>query len=347
MVDLKVLKITAISLLVLTMSCGGTNPKQPVRLKMSNQQLNEAIYRYLSTYDEIKQGVVNEFSRIVHENADIFNYLTEAKTDPEFLPYLEKYSSLKMQYKNQPINTNVKVLFSTHPLKTSDHLKYVKHSGYCNFFTQSIFIDRGFWKAHRDNERARESILFHELGHCDLDRKHFLLRGDFSSYIQTENFSFMNGDIIYSLLFSLLTESELRHLVIDEYNLYSHRIKAAKMDLDQTFESMYQELFSKENTRNNFACEGDDECVQLTQEKSVGNFKSEVLSVLRHTTIGPSQGKDFQDLITRVRLQHICYFYNRDDYTPLNDYLEEQDEMTDREVVRSCQLNEFNNRRLL
>ena len=176
MFDLKILKIISISLLALTINCGDPQPTT-VKLKMSDQELNEAIYRYLSIYDNIDPNVVNELALIVKRNASIFNYLTKAETDTEFLPYIEKYSDLKMQFKNQPIDTDTKVLFSIHPLKTSDHNNTINFSGYCDFFTRAIFIDRGFWQSHKDNERVRESLLFHELGHCDLDREHFFFKG--------------------------------------------------------------------------------------------------------------------------------------------------------------------------
>ena len=343
MVYLKVLRIASISLLTLTVSCGNPRPTNTtVSLKMSEQKLNEAIYRYLSMYDEVDKEVVNEFVSIAHKYAPIFNYLTDAQTDPEFLPYLEKYSSLKMEYKGQTINTNVKILFSTHPLKTSNHLRFVDFSGYCDFFTQVVFIDRGFWEVQQDNERMRESLLFHELGHCDLNRKHFFLHENFPSYIQIENYSFMNGNIIYSLLFSLLNQSDFSP--VDIYNSYSQQINIAKRDLDKTFTSMYQELFSKENTRDNFICKANGNCVELPPQDQISySFEIENIPILKHATIGPRQGDNIRDIMTYQQLQYICYFYNQNNYKPLNDYLEEQNEMTEEEIVQYCQLNEFNN----
>ena len=345
MANLKILEIISISFLALIVSCGDSRSTKSTKLKMSDQELNETIYRYLSIYDEIDQKVVNEYFRIVHENANIFNYLTDAETDPELLPYLEKYSKLKMQYKNQPINTDVKVLFSTNPLKSTDHLNNMEYSGYCSFFTRVVFIDRGFWEAHKGNERVKESLLFHELGHCDLDRKHFRLHEDFSSYIEIGNYSFMNGDIVYSLLFDLINRDIFPSN--DIYNIYSQQIEEAKEDLGQTFIQMYQELFSKENTRDNVECKADGTCVEIPQEQTGYGFESQAIPILTHTTIGPSQGDGVQDIIIYVRLQYICYSYNNSNYEPLNDYLEEQGEITEEEIVEYCQLNEFNNHQLL
>ena len=346
MADLKVWKILSISLLALTVSCGDPRAiNTVVKLKMSDQQLNDAIYRYLSIYDEVDPEVFNEFVRIVHENTIIFNYLTDAQTDPEFLPYLRKYSNLKMQYKNEPIKADVKVLFSTHPLKQSEHLnRNIDFSGYCGVFNRVIFIDRGFWEAHRDNEKITESVLFHELGHCDLNRKHFLLKEDFSSYIQIENFSFMNGGILQSLLFNLLNISHFKSG--NDYSFYFQQIEVAKRNIDQTFTSMYEELFSKENTKDNIVCKND-KCIEKSQGQIAYEFENKVAPVLRHTTIGPSQGNDLKEILVRQQLQYICYFYNQSNYEPLNNYLEESNDMTKEEIIQYCQLNEFNNRRLL
>ena len=338
MFDLKILQITSLSLLAFTIGCGGSKPIEPVKLKMSDQELNETIHRYLSIYDNIDPNVVNKLALIVKRNASIFNYLTEAETDPEFLPYLEKYSNLKMQYKNQPIDIDVKVIFGTNPLKTSDHHKSMEFSGYCDFFTQVIFIDRDFWEAHQNNERVRESLLFHELGHCDLDRKHFLLHEDFSSYIQIENFSFMNGNIVYSLLINLLTQSEFKPNAIDEYDFYSRQIEEAKKELDHVFKLMYEELFSKENTRKNIICKDNGECIETFPDQISYGFETELIPILRHVTVGPSQGDNLQDIITYSTLQYVCYFYNKNNDKPLNDYLEEQDEITEEEIKQYCQL---------
>ena len=333
---MKILKITSISLLALIISCGGSQTTTtPVKLKMSDQDLNEAIYRYLSIYENVDPNIASQFAMIVKRNASIFNYLIDATTDPEFLPYIEKYSDLKMQFKNQPINTNIKVLFSTHPLKTSDHNSTINFSGYCHFFNRVVFIDRDFWQSHKDNERIKEGLLFHELGHCDLDREHFFLTENFSSSIQIENFSFMNGDILQSLLLKPFTRSQFPPQA--NYNVYHYQIDTAKEDLDQTFQSMYKELFSKENTRSSVVCEADGECTDILQEQMLYEFQVEVISVLRHATIGPSQGNDLQDIRHRLRLQYICHHYNNNNDEPLNDYLEEQTETTREEMEQHCQ----------
>ena len=337
MFNFKLLRIISISLLALTVSCGYSRPTETTKLKMSDQKLNDNIRRYLSIYDDIDQKVVSEFVRIVHENADIFNYLIESNIDPEFLPYLEKYSDLKMKYKNQPVDADVKILFGSHPLKTSDHLKVIRYSGYCDFFSGVVFIDRGFWDVHKDNERVRESVLFHELGHCDLNRKHFLLHEKFSFYVQIENFSFMNGDIVYSLLFDLLDQSRFESN--GDYNLYSRHIGDTKEDLDQTFTLMYQELFSKENTRDNIVCRFNGECEEISQYQTAYDFETRNIVALKHLTIGPKQGDNLQDIMDHLRLQYVCYAYSNDNDELLNEYLEEHNQMTEEEVIEYCQLH--------
>ncbi len=46
-------------------------------------------------------------------------------------------------------------------------------AGQCNyssFFPNEIIVDKAFWD--RANDRSREFVVFHELGHCSLGREH-------------------------------------------------------------------------------------------------------------------------------------------------------------------------------
>ena len=101
----------------------------------------------------------------------------------------------------------------------------------CNTFTRSIFIDRGSW--NHSSEIFREFHIFHELGHCDLNRNH------------TKDFSIMNNSYTFNRLLipSLLLSpsfpmdgNQEAAIVMDNYqnrfnsNLY-RALEALKEDL--------------------------------------------------------------------------------------------------------------------
>ena len=165
---------------------------------LTDEGIDKAIRNYLSfQMDTIDESVVDEFTQLVENNLDVFGYIAEAQTDPTVLPYLEKYNALKMKYTGQPINANIKVILSNHLMKNTQHDRSMIFAGYCDSLTRTVFLDRGFWNFHKDNEKMREALLYHELGHCDLNRKH----SDGGGYEQRQPyFSFMNLHLLEPLL---------------------------------------------------------------------------------------------------------------------------------------------------
>ena len=124
------------------------------------------------------------------------------KTDPEFMEYIKEYNLLKSQYLNDSINSDIKILFSIKPLRDNHpnpvlraNFEQMPFEGSAICFNLSeykykyIVIDRSFWQYHRNNPNLKKAILFHEIGHCDLDREHSL-----------GEFSFMNLYVVYFLL---------------------------------------------------------------------------------------------------------------------------------------------------
>ena len=222
--------------------------------EMSEQGLRKAARQYLAIYKAVDEDVISDFVDVVRRHPDIFNYLAEVQTGPEFLPYIEKYANMKMKLTDQSINNDIKIIFSNNPLRASNYSETIVESTTCNLFTRTILVDRGSWNYYQD-EKLREALLSHEMGHCDLNRNH-------SRDMKNENFSFMDAGIIeFLLLPNLPTITDLTNNGYFRGYYPSHEIRAnmmieARSNLDHTFEIMYQELFSMENTISNLKCQG-------------------------------------------------------------------------------------------
>ena len=205
---------------------------------------------------------------------------------------LEKYSDLKRQFTGLP-NAAVKVLFSKNPiaLRDTNNNPTFLGSGYCDFFTRTVFIDRNFWEHY--NSRLREAVLFHELAHCDLSRAHEDDNPD----------SFMNLLLLVGILHP---DSAYYQDHRDELNISEEEINNMRMNLDRTFQIMTEELFSKENTCQYVSKIGgrvQNTCVALSLPPGMmmndltDQFKCDPIVVLRHITIGPSQGENFVEVL--------------------------------------------------
>jgi hypothetical protein len=78
-------------------------------------------------------------------------------TDPEFTEYLQKFT------KDTGISVNIPVTFMS-----SD-----KYAGWCKKYSSGykiIEIDYKYWNS--SNENGKEQIIYHELGHCLLNKEH-------------------------------------------------------------------------------------------------------------------------------------------------------------------------------
>ena len=173
MCDLKFIKkIICITFVVMSLQSTSTLGFV-LSFEMSDQGVDRAVRNYLTFGGEnIDENRVDALTKIVRDNSDIFNYIANSQTDSAFIPLLKKYSDLKKQFTGLPINSEVKVLFSNNPtaLRDVNNNPDILGAGHCNFLTRTIFIDRDFWNYF--DERVKEAVLFHELGHCDLSRKH-------------------------------------------------------------------------------------------------------------------------------------------------------------------------------
>jgi len=84
--------------------------------------------------------------------------------DSEFESYVQEFIQEGAQRGEQIdfSDTGLSVAFSDFPLNGA--------AGLCTFTTHSIVIDKENW--FRFSDRFRSYLLFHELGHCELDRLH-------------------------------------------------------------------------------------------------------------------------------------------------------------------------------
>lgn len=252
---------------------------------MSPQGLDNAIRKYLSIYnnyridENIDEDVVSDFEKLIRQNSTLFHSIAIFETNPEFFPYIEKYSELKMRFLSRPIDPDVKVVFSSGTLKNTNHDRDARNSGICDPFTRVVFLDYGYWNHHRNNEKLRKDTLFHELGHCDLYRKHV------PHYSDKYFYSFMSGLANYLML---PVPIDLNKTWYAEDPVQMEEILGLRDNLDDLFEILYEELFSEENTMDNKSCDprffSKEACI-ITQRKGFVRYKLS-LSTIQHLTWG-------------------------------------------------------------
>ena len=102
---------------------------------------------------------------------------SSAETHPEFLPYIEEYLSIKKEVIDQnEFSYPIKILFYRSDSEvwrrvSSLSRRYLFH-GIAACISNSRHILVNYDALISLPESTKETHLFHELGHCDLDRKH-------------------------------------------------------------------------------------------------------------------------------------------------------------------------------
>lgn len=86
--------------------------------------------------------------------------------DAEFDQHVSKYEDLKVETLKVKMKNNISILFHSLPSPTIGICYWISNG------SREIYIDPGFWFAPTTSELDRELLIFHELGHCDLDRGH-------------------------------------------------------------------------------------------------------------------------------------------------------------------------------
>lgn len=110
--------------------------------------------------------------------------------DPEFAPYVQSYTG----YKGRGLNYDIPIQFADLQGNTV---------GLCTRWSsgeRQIQIDRDYWNNYLDDGEKYE-VIFHELGHCDLNRDH----------VSTTNNGVPNS-IMYPYVFSLYSTTVANYM---------------------------------------------------------------------------------------------------------------------------------------
>ena len=148
-----------------------------------NQEVTQALIERDATLDPNSDGSKTftpiDISQLVPSwcISDSHQTWIHAKTHPEFLPYIEKYLSIKKDFTGQEeLDYPIKILFYR---SDSDVWRQVSRlaerftfQGAASSVLESrhIFINYDAWVTF--SETTKEIHIFHELGHVDLDRDH-------------------------------------------------------------------------------------------------------------------------------------------------------------------------------
>lgn len=102
----------------------------------------------------------------VNVNSNMIRMGKNNWVEKDLIKYVKKFKKLS-NGKVKEINVNI--MFSS--LGYSDKFSEKETIGICNLVTKTVYIDKKWWKETK-NELAKEELIFHELGHCILDRDH-------------------------------------------------------------------------------------------------------------------------------------------------------------------------------
>lgn len=83
--------------------------------------------------------------------------LLNTNVDKEFKPYVTRFE----YFYGKKVSTSIEF---------TDKLKGDDWVGVCYYFSNHVQIDRKFWR--EVDEATREELIFHELGHCELELEH-------------------------------------------------------------------------------------------------------------------------------------------------------------------------------
>lgn len=88
--------------------------------------------------------------------------------DPEFTPYVERFVARAAE-RDVVVSPNITVQFTEDSLDDDDEGKAMARC-YRGFGARYVVVARNYWDKMHDLQR--EEVIFHELGHCLLDRPH-------------------------------------------------------------------------------------------------------------------------------------------------------------------------------
>ena len=221
-------------------------PAPSAGLEMTEEGVRRAVASLFARhgYENVDPALARAMELdVLWSNRELFLHVAGLATHPELLPHVERYDRLKREALGEGVRADVRVVFGRNALG-SHRNDGRSATAWCEPLTRTVFIDRGFWESVAEHALFRESIVFHELGHCDLDRGH------------DSDLAFMDADDAY---FSLMDGSVKSRLLWPGFNaIYAVPATEALFneilekrfggDLALAHESMVAELFSRRGT---------------------------------------------------------------------------------------------------
>lgn len=168
-----------IALLIVFTGCA-----EPERYKRDTSPFDSPLFVNYETYQATLKEL-DDIDSMSDDELDDFLFSDDYKIHPEFLSHIAHYQQLKEDFTSEStIRSNVKLVMADLEniatevdfieFKNNRELKGI--AGRCTRFILNsrrplrlIQIDYTFWNLYSPLERKR--AIFHELGHCDLDRK--------------------------------------------------------------------------------------------------------------------------------------------------------------------------------
>ena len=191
------------------------------------------------------QAIVRDLLR---QHLDIFDHLSEIITNPKLLPYLEKYETLKMRSTSKPLSPGLKIII-VGDQHISPHLTGGGGMARCDFSEGLVIINANSWNGCiKHDDILKEFLIFHEIAHCDLKRRHNDGIGDLLSFMD----NFLIGEILKQTLNGPI---ESCRSTIDTLNLYLYEYSDQSIDrsyIEDNLEQLYTELFSQDRFYDNY-----------------------------------------------------------------------------------------------
>ncbi len=116
--------------------------------------------------------------------------------DPEFEPYVDSFKQNAKIY-NVPVIFNLNIRFGDFSKQDYDVV------GYCDW-KNDIYIKRSTWEYY--GWATREELIYHELGHCVLNKWHVNTFSIMRPYLLSEQYYFDNRTMLIKEFFTGVRE---------------------------------------------------------------------------------------------------------------------------------------------
>jgi len=135
-----------------------------------------------------------------------------ASVDPAFVPFLEAFIQDSIEFGHSQAGQNIPINFAPQAelIKARCH-KYSYWKGGMKKHSREILVDQDKWNVL--NEHGKKTVIYHELGHCLLNREHL---DDDIRY----NFRYIKSSIMHSLPVGTLNGTSRDELYL--YELFNN-----------------------------------------------------------------------------------------------------------------------------